>query len=773
MKPAKLTHVFALGFLTVLLAGCFNPITVTPPDTADPLVQPFTVDVLIGEDVQARSVAGPDADRIKGSISNIVQLIVVDDSGTVVAFDEVRRKNKDEEKGELWIESIRFGQNYHFLLLIGHWERNYEAEEDGGDYEYKAGVSPTLLAAGLKTQHITGSGKVTITMWPIVVDTVFTTSDEEVPAGSRTVAPAITNGKPQTVNLLPVDWNITWTVKRGTTGNGFADLVKAQKKIPDSLAGDKLLLRSKKTILRADDFTGDPDQIYGKDIENTITRNIKDYTSGVGRIGISGSANFVLEYVPFNLDDPDAWTMVTGEGDEANTLFDMDEGVPVWIIRNGVTDLAQDEDTDFENLGKTGYADANGNGAVSFTVTAGTPDEGTLEISNGVFEDPDTEEPYVFIGFETSGYEDEAEVYYAVVPHSDESPAPAPPYSTYTRLGSFEEGVHTRQRIRVLSNNDDVYVILMKGGKIGGPINIKTGSGGSGVGWDWGVNVENITGVPTVATVGTGLVLSGMVEPANATYRTIEWSVKALGNTGARIDNGNTLNTTGAGEVTITATIVNAAYSKDFTITVSPLFVAVENITEVPTAATAGIGLALAGTVEPINATNQGIAWSVTNAGNTGAEINGSTLNTTGAGTVTVTATIANGKANGEAYTKNFTITVSLPFVPVSMILLNKSSNLSVAHGDPFDTYWAGYFIVAPSNATNREIIWTLPNSGGDAGAYFLFNDDPYRLSKDDYSYFGVELWAERVGTFMLTATVPNGNGPGDDYSITIPITAY
>ena len=88
-------------------------------------------------------------------------------------------------------------------------------------------------------------------------------------------------------------------------------------------------------------------------------------------------------------------------------------------------------------------------------------------------------------------------------------------------------------------------------------------------------------------------------------------------------------------------------------------FVTVTSITGVPTSAMAGTPLTLSGTVNPFNATNKAISWSVKSAGATGATINGSTLNTTAAGTATVTATIANGKAVGTAYTQDFNITVS------------------------------------------------------------------------------------------------------------------
>jgi hypothetical protein len=64
---------FAAGILAVLLAGCFNPITVFPPEAEEtgwetPKLESFTVDVLVGKDAGSRdrSVAGPDTARIKG-----------------------------------------------------------------------------------------------------------------------------------------------------------------------------------------------------------------------------------------------------------------------------------------------------------------------------------------------------------------------------------------------------------------------------------------------------------------------------------------------------------------------------------------------------------------------------------------------------------------------------------------------------------------------------------------------------------------------------------
>ena len=83
------------------------------------------------------------------------------------------------------------------------------------------------------------------------------------------------------------------------------------------------------------------------------------------------------------------------------------------------------------------------------------------------------------------------------------------------------------------------------------------------------------------------------------------------------------------------------------------------DITGVPTSAFVGVPLTLAGTVIPNDATFKTIIWSVNNAGTTGATISGNTLNTTGAGTVSVTATIEHGTSFGTSFTKNFDILVT------------------------------------------------------------------------------------------------------------------
>ncbi|MDR3325623.1 MAG: hypothetical protein LBS82_06550 [Spirochaetaceae bacterium] len=78
--------------------------------------------------------------------------------------------------------------------------------------------------------------------------------------------------------------------------------------------------------------------------------------------------------------------------------------------------------------------------------------------------------------------------------------------------------------------------------------------------------VTGITGVPTDATAGTDLPLSGTAAPTNATNQVIVWSIQSAGSAGASIVDGNKLHTTAAGTATVRATIAGGlAASSDYT----------------------------------------------------------------------------------------------------------------------------------------------------------------------------------------------------------------
>jgi endo-1,4-beta-xylanase len=217
------------------------------------------------------------------------------------------------------------------------------------------------------------------------------------------------------------------------------------------------------------------------------------------------------------------------------------------------------------------------------------------------------------------------------------------------------------------------------------------------------------------------------------------------GNTGASIS-GNTLDTTADGTVRVRATIANGTalgtdYTQDFTITINATFVPVTDISNVPTEATAGTALTLTGTIAPPNATHQSIAWSVADAGSTGATISDNTLNATAAGTVSVRAVITNGIAEGTDYTQEFSITVSLPFVAVTGI-----NNVPTTTDAGTALTLTG--TVTPNDATYQTIAWSVANPGT-TGA----------------TISGSTLNTTAAGTVIVRATITNGTAQGTDYT--------
>jgi hypothetical protein len=346
--------------LHLVLAGCINPVSFTEEFREVPAevpseelpavgVQPeeeFTVSIGTGGGGKARSVAGPGAGTIRfGSIRNIAQVIVADTGGKIVAFDEVRRATTGTISQNLSV-SIPSGASYHFLVLMGHL--NYTVAD--GNYTYPSSEAPMLLAVGFATTAISGADPVTITMKPVVVDTAFAYGGAEAGAALGGVT-------------LPKDVPaaLTWTVT-----NGFGPLIAAQKAVRGGGGGDEPRFLEAITITGNGVDTGVQPVLSGIGY-NEITTNIVTTS-----LESNGYANFNLKYAPFNLTATGAWTgFVSGAADPySDPYVDVDDGVPVWIIRNGVNDAAQNDDTTFPASGSTypWTGTANGNGAVRFTV---------------------------------------------------------------------------------------------------------------------------------------------------------------------------------------------------------------------------------------------------------------------------------------------------------------------------------------------------------------------------------------------------------------------
>ncbi|MCL2573823.1 MAG: PASTA domain-containing protein [Defluviitaleaceae bacterium] len=231
------------------------------------------------------------------------------------------------------------------------------------------------------------------------------------------------------------------------------------------------------------------------------------------------------------------------------------------------------------------------------------------------------------------------------------------------------------------------------------------------------IPVTNITGVPTTATVGVPLSLSGSTVPMNATNQAITWSVQSAGGTGASIS-GSTLNTTSAGTVTVRATITNGVsitppqnFIQDFSINVAN--VPVTGIPTVSSSKTAGTPITLPSLALPDNATNRTIVWSVQNAGATGATISGNTLNTNvgTSGSITVLATVINGLGQGSNFTQTANISVISGCTHATAISHNVPSTMQTGA-----THTITANVSTPSNATAHAITWTATGAATVSG---------------------------------------------------------
>jgi hypothetical protein len=426
--------------------------------------EPFTVNIAINTDPNARNVASLDADRVVKGGCNFIQFIAVDTATKKIAgFDEFRRERESVATYKLVCSGLFPGKEYAFLLMMGHWDRDYGTEKSKNqtDWEYKyKNTPPTFLASGLKRQTLaSGENSIVITMFPLIVNTLFT-------GGGQTVDPSVTAGKPEPAFLFPGTWGVRWTLQRASAANnGLESLINAEQVF--NPGAKDLTITKKTTIVRGftDTNAVKPDVLRESGpgtTGNVITLNIpSDYT---GALTFRGSVYFNLEYAPFNLTDRNQWI-----GHESK--YNMIGGVPLWIIRNGVNDEPQNDYTNFNNLGKAGYSAYNGNGAVRFAVGINSynPPAGNLTIRDGVFESITGTQAAV--GLTTDGYAGTAGLYYAVCPGG----ASAPGLGGYTFLENLPKGTHRGKQITLGNSGDDVYVILLKDGTLSGPLKIERG----------------------------------------------------------------------------------------------------------------------------------------------------------------------------------------------------------------------------------------------------------------------------------------------------------
>jgi uncharacterized protein YjdB len=229
-----------------------------------------------------------------------------------------------------------------------------------------------------------------------------------------------------------------------------------------------------------------------------------------------------------------------------------------------------------------------------------------------------------------------------------------------------------------------------------------------------GITVTGSGGVTSITIDNGTLQLSEEVLPANATDKTVTWSV-VTGTNLATISSAGLLTALDNGVVTVRATANDGSgIYGSIAITITNQIIAVTGITVSTSGGISSIiidkaSLQLLAAVLPNNASDKTITWSVVN-GTELATVNSSGLVTAiDNGIVTVRA-LAN---DGSAVYGTYVITISNQFLPVTGITVSGAGGATTISTNNGSLQLIA--AVLPANATDKSLIWSLINGSGAA----------------------------------------------------------
>ena len=274
-------------------------------------------------------------------------------------------------------------------------------------------------------------------------------------------------------------------------------------------------------------------------------------------------------------------------------------------------------------------------------------------------------------------------------------------------------------------------------------------------GWDGGEGSVPVSGITVTGAGGAStitqdkgtLALTATVTPANATNKTVTWSI-ANGTGQATINSSGVVTAVSNGSVVARATANDGSgIFGEITITINNQVISVTgiSISGGNAISTPGGSLQLSATVTPSNATDKSVVWSIT--GGTGqATIDQNGLVTAiSNGNVIIRAT-ANGGTDIYATT---TISVTNQTVLVESITVTASGGSVAITG--LETSLQLNAAVSPANATNKNVNWSVVNGSGQA----------------TISSTGL-LTPVAYGTVTAIASAVDGSGVSGDIAINI-----
>lgn len=261
------------------------------------------------------------------------------------------------------------------------------------------------------------------------------------------------------------------------------------------------------------------------------------------------------------------------------------------------------------------------------------------------------------------------------------------------------------------------------------------------------ITVTGAGGLSTINIDNGSLQLTATVLPANATNKSVTWSLS--NGTGQA-----TISSTGLVTALTNGTVTARATANDgsgvFGILGISITNQVEPVTGITVSGTGGIStistdngtLQLIATILPVNATNKSVTWSLSNGTGQGTISSSGLVTAVTSGTVTARA-MAN---DGSGVFGTFVITITNQFIPVTGITVTGPSVITTDNGTAQLSV-----TIAPANATNKSITWSLSNGTGQASITS-----------------GGLVTAISNGTVSARATANDGSGVYGTFTLTI-----
>ncbi len=282
--------------------------------------------------------------------------------------------------------------------------------------------------------------------------------------------------------------------------------------------------------------------------------------------------------------------------------------------------------------------------------------------------------------------------------------------ASYTLIPTVLPANATDRQVKWSSSNEKTVTVSDRGviqAIAEGTSTIKAEAGGKSA--TCAVTVEKtIVAVTEVTLDRTSLTLkvnetftlSATVAPENATDKAVKWTTSDSGV--VRVSNG-TVTAVGEGTAKITAAAGGKSASCTVTVEKEDIeVIPVESVTLNRNSLELGLNEAftLSATVAPENATDKAVKWTTSNSGVV--RVSNGTVTAVGEGTAKITAA-----AGGKSASCTVTVKNAEPeFIPVDSVTLNRES-LELKVDETF-TLTA---LIAPSDATETEIIWNSDNT--------------------------------------------------------------